>query len=145
MTEITIISLIALLTLGAIAYIFGHNRRADGTEEPIVVGEGDCATCTPETPKCEQLCAMEAAVKPIEYFDDEELDRFKNRAADSYSDDEIEQFAYVLHTMQPDEVAAWSRSLTLRGINLPDELRDEVILLVGEKQMEIRSITSDFH
>ena len=131
MVNYTLISLIALLALGILAFVFGKNRRADGTEEPIVVGEGDCATCTPETPKCEQLCAMEAAVKPVEYFDDEELDRFKNRAANSYSDDEIEQFAYVLHTMQPDEVAAWSRSLTLRGIELPNELRDEVILLIG--------------
>ena len=127
-----VISLIALLALGAIAYIFGHNRRADGTEDPIVVGEGDCATCTPETPKCEQICTMEAAVKPVEYFDDEELDQFRNRAADSYSDDEVEQFAYVLHTMQSADVAAWCRSLTLRGIALPNELRDEVILLAGE-------------
>ena len=76
---------------------------------------------------------MEAATKPIEYFDDEELDIFKNRPADSYSDDEIEQFAYVLHTMQPDEVAAWTRSLTLRGITLPDALRDEVILFIGSE------------
>ena len=127
------ISLISLLTLGAIAYIFGHNRRSDGTEEPIVVGEGDCATCTPDNQKCEQVCLMEAATKPIEYFDDEELDAFKGRAADSYTDDEVEQFAYILHTMQPDDVAAWSRSLTLRGINIPDEIRDEVILLVSEK------------
>ena len=110
MVNYTLISLIALLALGILAFVFGKNRRADGTEEPIVVGEGDCATCTPE-----------------------ELDRFKSRTADSYSDDEIEQFAYVLHTMQPDEVAAWSRSLTLRGIELPNELRDEVILLMQKQ------------
>ena len=73
MTEITIIAIIALATLGAIAYIFGRNRRPDGTEEPIVIGEGDCTTCTPESPRCEQACMMEAATKPIEYFDDEEL------------------------------------------------------------------------
>ena len=90
MTEITIIALISLLTLGAIAYIFGHNRRADGTEDPIVVGEGDCTTCSPESPKCEQTCMMEAATKPIEYFDDEELDAFRGRPADGYTDDEVE-------------------------------------------------------
>lgn len=129
MTEITIIALISLLTLGAIAYIFGHNRRADGSEDPIVVGEGDCTTCSPESPKCEQTCMMEAATKPIEYFDDEELDSFIGRAASDYTDDEVEQFAYILHTMREDEVAAWSRSLVLRGINLPDQLRDELIML----------------
>ena len=129
MTEITIIAIITLATLGAVAYIFGHNRRADGSEEPIVIGEGDCATCTPESPRCEQACMMEAATKPIEYFDDEELDAFKGRTADSYSDDEVEQFAYILHTMQPEEVAAWCHSLLLRGINLPEELRDEMMML----------------
>ena len=72
---------------------------------------------------------MEAATKPIEYFDDEELDAFIGRAASDYTDDEVEQFAYILHTMREDEVAAWSRSLVLRGINLPDQLRDELIML----------------
>ena len=129
MTEITIIAIIALATLGAIAYIFGRNRRPDGTEDPIVIGEGDCTTCTPESPRCEQACMMEAATKPIEYFDDEELDAFIGRAASDYTDDEVEQFAYILHTMREDEVAAWSRSLVLRGINLPDQLRDELIML----------------
>ena len=65
MTEITIISLISLITLGAIAFIFGRNRRPDGSEEPIVVGSGDCSTCSGNDPKCEQVCTMEAATKPI--------------------------------------------------------------------------------
>ena len=129
MTEITIIALISLVALGSIAYIFGHNRRSDGSEEPIVIGEGDCTSCSPESPQCEQACMMEAATQPIEYFDDEELDAFKGRAADSYTDEEVEQFAYILHTMQPNEVAAWSRSLILRGVNLPDQLRDELIMM----------------
>ena len=129
MTEITIIALISLAALGAIAYIFGHNRRSDGSEDPIVIGESDCTSCSPESPRCEQACMMEAATQPIEYFDDEELDAFKGRAADSYTDEEVEQFAYILHTMQPNEVAAWSRSLILRGINLPDQLRDELIMM----------------
>ena len=113
MTEITIIALISLAALGAIAYIFGHNRRSDGSEDPIVIGEGDCTSCSPESPRCEQACMIEAATQPIEYFEDEE----------------VEQFAYILHTMQPNEVAAWSRSLILRGINLPDQLRDELIMM----------------
>ena len=129
MTEYVIITIIAVATLGAIAYIFGRNRRADGSEEPVTVGTGDCASCSPESPKCEQVCMMEAATKPIEYFDDEELDAFRGRSSNSYTDEEIEQFAYVLHTMRPEEVAAWCRSLVLRGINVPDELKDELVML----------------
>ena len=69
-----------------------------------------------------------------EYFDDEELDKFAGRPSDTYGDSEAELFADVLYTMRPDEVAAWMRSLNLRGINLPDQLKDEVILLIGDNR-----------
>lgn len=79
---------------------------------------------------------MEAAVKPIEYFDDEELDIFKGRSSDKYSDEEVEMFAEVLYTMRPDEVVSWNRSLILRGINVPDQIKDELVMMmdVTEKQ-----------
>ena len=67
------------------------------------------------------------AIKEIEYYDDEDLDRFAGREADSYTDEEVEEFSEVLYTMQPEEVAGWNRSLILRGINLPNQLKDEVI------------------
>ena len=75
---------------------------------------------------------MEASIKEIEYFDDEELDRYKGRASDNYTAEEVEEFSDVLYTMQPEEVAAWNRSLLLRGINLPDSLKDEVIAFIQE-------------
>ena len=79
---------------------------------------------------------MEAAVKPIEYFDDEELDVFKGRSSDKYTDEEVEMFAEVLYTMRPDEVVSWNRSLILRGINVPDQIKDELVMMmdVTEKQ-----------
>ena len=73
---------------------------------------------------------MEAATKPIEYYDDEELDRFRGRPSDGYTDDEVREFADVLYTLRPDDVAGWSRSLVLRGVNLPDPLKDELIMLI---------------
>ena len=36
--------------------------------------------------------------------------------------------------MREDEVAGWVRSLQLREVNLPDELKDEVFLIVGERR-----------
>jgi hypothetical protein len=76
---------------------------------------------------------MEASVKEIDYFDDEELDAFKGRSSDSYTDDEASLFAYVLETMRPEEVKDWSRSLTLRGINVPDQVKDELFMLMDEQ------------
>mgnify|MGYP007039883143 FL=1 len=75
---------------------------------------------------------IEGATNEIEYYDDEEFDTYKGRAADDYSEEEVEQFAEVLYTMKPEEVAGWNRSLILRGINLPDQLKDEVISFLSE-------------
>ena len=122
--------ILALVALGLISAIFGivsHRRGED--EEPLQEGVS-CNTCNGENSKCEQECMMEAATREIEFYDDEELDRYRGRRSDEYTDDEIHEFADVLYTMRPDEVAGWNRSLILRGINLPDALKDEVIMLM---------------
>lgn len=79
-----------------------------------------------------QDCMMEASTRPVEYFDDEELDTFRGRNSADYEDEEIEQFAEVLHTMRPEEVSSWLQSLTLRGIQLPDALKDEAFMFLSE-------------
>lgn len=93
-------------------------------------GSTSCSTCTGGSTKCEQECMMEAATQPIEYFDDEELDCFRGRSSDSYAEDEVDEFAEVLNTMRQEEVKDWCRSLTLRQINLPDQLKDEAFMLM---------------
>lgn len=75
---------------------------------------------------------MEAATKPIEYYDDEQLDAFQGRPSDGYTDDEVEQFADVLYTLQPGDVAGWNRSLILRNVNIPDQLKDELVALLSD-------------
>lgn len=122
--------IIALFALGIIAASTGLLSHLRGEDSPIVEG-ASCNTCTGNNAQCEQECMMEAATKDIEYYDDEELDQYKGRAADEYTEEEVEQFSDVLYTMRPNEVAGWNRSLILRGINLPNALKDEVIALVN--------------
>ena len=126
--------IIALVVLGIISAIFGlfsHKKGED--EEPLVEGVS-CNTCNGDNSKCEQECMMEAATKETEYYDDEELDLFRGRPSDEYTDEEVEQFADVLYTMKPEEVSGWNRSLILRGINLPDQLKDEVVGFLSEER-----------
>ncbi len=78
---------------------------------------------------CEQDCMLHAAARPVEYFDDEELDAFKGRPSDNYTEEETALFAEVLETLRHDEIKAWSRSLILRGINMPDGIKDEFVSL----------------
>ncbi len=123
---------IALCVLGIVSAALGLlGSRGKENEPPLQEGPS-CNTCNGNDSRCEQECMMEAATKAPEYFDDEELDRYRGKPSDSYSPDEVEEFADVLYTMRPEEVAAWNRSLLLRGINLPDALKDEVIAFIDE-------------
>jgi hypothetical protein len=62
------------------------------------------------------------------------LDEYAGIPSDKYTEEQIEKFRDVFYTMQETDVAGWNRSLQLRGINLPDELKDEVFLVVGERR-----------
>lgn len=119
-----------LILLGVVTGVMALVMHRKDRPEPPVVEQATCATCNGDNDKCEQECMMEAATQPIEYFEDEELDAFRGRPSDSYDDDDTQQFADVLYTMRQDEVAAWCRSLTLRGINLPNALKDEVVMMI---------------
>lgn len=66
------------------------------------------------------------------YYDDEELDRFAGRAPEEYSGEETEEFRDVLMTMLPSDVPGWAHSLDLRGIRPPQEIRDEILMLLRE-------------
>ena len=120
-----VLPLVILGFVAAVATRLQENGREDAGS--VNAPASQCGTCDGNNSKCEQECMMEAATKEIEYYDDEDLDRFAGRDADAYTDEEVEEFSEVLYTMQPEEVAGWNRSLILRGINLPNQLKDEVI------------------
>ena len=111
----------------------------------LMVKEG--GSCDEEATAAEEeeteCCGMHAVcekdlLSPVsdeyEYYDDEELDAYRGRGAESYTDEEVEQFRDVLLTLRPDDVAGWSRSMQLKGIELPTEVREELLMIVGEQR-----------
>lgn len=126
-----LIVLISLAVLTAFLKKHFHPTAEDNTTTKKAASTA-CSTCIGSSGKCEQECMMEAATQPIEYFDDEELDRFHGKDSADYTEDEACEFADVLHTMRQTEVKDWCRSLTLRGINLPNQLKDEVFMLIED-------------
>lgn len=85
---------------------------------------------------CERDSLLAGVSDKVEYFDDEELDRFAGRAADSYTRAEEEEFREILLTLLPEDIAPWGRSLQLRGITLPQPVRDELLMIVAEARAE---------
>lgn len=125
--------LVAAIILLGIVVALSAKFLGKGDDAPIREKSG-CNTCSGNDPKCEQVCMMEAATKEIEYYDDEQLDSYRGRAADNYSDDEAEEFREVLYTMRPDETRGWSRSLTLRGIEVPNQVKDELLMMIDNQE-----------
>ena len=121
-------ALIVLALFAAITTLF--TKKKEGEPDVVMPTSGDCSSCDGTDDKCEQVCMMEAATREIEYYDDEELDRFRGRQSNQYTDEEAEEFANILYTMQPQEAKGWNRSLVLREINVPNQIKDELITMI---------------
>ena len=131
-----------LVVLGIVAFLAGVLRekrlrdkvsRGEIAEMPTVQQVQDMECCG-QHEVCEKDSLLAAVSKQIEYYNDEELDRFRGIAGDGYMPADVEEFREVLYTMRDDEVAGWVRSLQLRAVNLPDELKDEVFMIIGERR-----------
>ncbi len=109
-------------------------QRRHSTEQPAPPLNPADMECCGQHEVCEKESLLAALSREIEYYDDEELDRFRSRPAEEYTESETEEFRQVLYTMRSDEVAGWVRSLQLREVALPEGLRDEVLLIVGERR-----------
>lgn len=93
--------------------------------------EGAPAVCCGQHMVCAKT-SLTPYEKEIVYYDDEELDRYAGRRAESYTPEEEEEFRSVLLTMLPQDVAGWVRSLAMRGVELPPAVREEVLMVVSE-------------
>ena len=87
-------ALIVLALFAAITTLF--TKKKEGEPDVVMPTSGDCSSCDGTDDKCEQVCMMEAATREIEYYDDEELDRFRGRQSNQYTDEEAEEFANIL-------------------------------------------------
>lgn len=129
-----ILILLALITgTGAILYI--HHRLTFRPDESEQAGPA------PQEP--DQCCGLHLQCEKglpksdeIIYYDDEELDAFALRPAESYTDAETEMFRDVLLTLLPSDIAGWNRSLELRRIALPPAVHQEMMLLITESRNE---------
>ncbi len=132
---VVILILLAIICLGVVAAILqkSYNWKIEEKKEQSASIQSLDGCCGAHE-VCEKESLLAAVSKDIEYYDDEELDRFKGYSSNSYSSGEVQEFADVLYTLKSEEVAGWVRSLQLRDIELPDQLKDEIVMIVGERR-----------
>lgn len=136
------ILILSLILLAGFALLAGYirNRRL---QKKIARGELDAmpevkeadAECCGQHEMCERDSLLAAVSKQIEYYDDEELDKYIGLSSEDYTPEQEDEFRDVFYTMQDTDVAGWVRSLQLRGIALPDNIKDEVFLIIGERRI----------
>ena len=141
------ILIISLIVLALVAATAGIIRTRKLLQKKIDRGELDAmpevqevnSECCGQHEICERDSLLAAVSKQIEYYDDEELDKYIGTAPDAYTPEQEDEFRDVFYTMQDTDVAGWVRSLQLRGIALPDNIKDEVFLIIGERRLSPHS------
>lgn len=135
---------LALVGLGLVAGLLGyvserrsrlHPEKGEPPAPPTLQQLRDMQCCG-QHEVCERDSLLAALSKQIEYYDDEELDAYAGRHSDAYSERETDQFREVFYSMQEDDVPGWVRSLQLRNVELPDGLKDEVVMVINERRAE---------
>ncbi len=119
----------------------GKERRlydsatASNTEnpEPITDNRAPITECCGQHLVCERETLLQTNAEVV-YYDDEELDELAGIDANSYTDEEADRIREVFHTLQENDVTGWVRSMQLRGIQLPDDVREEALLIVRERR-----------
>lgn len=113
-------------------YIWNTIQRRRGVSEAnpdkYVRPEGCCGAHE----VCEHS-AEELNIKP-EYFDDEELDRFERRPSHEYSNEEADEFREIFYTIYDEEKALWLKSLRMRHIRLPNQVKQEILNVMKSLQ-----------
>lgn len=136
-----LIILAAMVVVGLLLFLtdkkyYRHHHATEerDTEEVAEVSEKEVPeVCCGMHLVCEKT-SLSIVSDEIIYYDDEELDRYIGRTPESYSSEETEEFRDVLMTLLPEDVAGWAKSITLRKIELPYEVKDELLLLVSEQR-----------
>jgi len=125
--EILLLSILAALIVALIATKFSNNNKPSPEAKTVEPPPADCCGAHEV---CEKLNLIVPDSGEIVYFDDEELDQFKDKDPATYSADETEIFHEVLITMKPYEVSEWLKSLRLRRIKLPPQIREEALAIL---------------
>ncbi len=131
-------AIIALSVLGLVTIIiaFFQSRKEENGDEieekTIKFSSGGCCGMYSV---CERDSLLAGISSEIVYYDDEELDQYKGINSTDYSEEAVSEFQEILFTLRDDDIAGWVRSLQLREIEIPESLKAEIYLIVGEQRI----------
>lgn len=145
----SLLPLILFVALGIVILIIFEVRarkqqraNSEPSERPITNSEASNSReaasdsddgCCGEHLVCERETLLQTNAK-VEYYDDEELDALSGIPAEDYTEEQYQMIREVFNTLQAKDVPGWVRSIQLRNIQLPLDIREEALLIVIERR-----------
>lgn len=135
-----LILFILLVLLTAFAIEWRERKRkpshsskspADTQAKPTVAARPE--GCCGEHLVCEQQTLLHPKSAP-DYYDDEQLDELADIPAAGFSSEQYAAVREVFDTLREEDVEGWCRSLEMRRIELPQDIREEALLIVKERR-----------
>jgi len=126
---LTLLFVFVILLIVFFFYIFAN--RNDAVEpQTVVEPPGEC--CGAHS-VCDEDTLLSSSNR-IVYYDDEELDSLAGVSPDGFSNEQLKALSDVFYSLKENDTAGWLRSLHLRNIELPAELREQALLIVAERR-----------
>ena len=102
------------------------------SQEPIAKSQRPEGCCG-EHLVCERETLLQTNAR-IEYYDDEELDALAGIAPENYTVAQHDAIREVFNTLRESDVPGWCRSVQLRNITLPPDIREDALMIVRERR-----------
>ena len=101
-------------------------------KQPCDVSNSD-GECCGQHLVCERETLLQTNAH-IDYYDDEELDALADIAPEQYTESQYRMLREVFDSLSEKDVPGWCRSIQLRRIQLPQDIREEALLIVRERR-----------
>ena len=132
------IPLILFIVLAIVVVVLTEIRERKRAKQPKPNNQEPKADSRPEGCCGEHLvCERETLLQTnaeIIYYDDEELDALAGIDPAEFTSEQHQAVRDVFSTLQESDVPGWCRSLQLRNIMLPPDIREEALLIVRERR-----------
>lgn len=125
--------MILFVLLGIVILIIFEIRARKSAHSEASDSRNEDDGCCGEHLVCERETLLQTNAEII-YYDDEELDALAGIAAEDYTKEQYQMIREVFETLKASDVPGWVRSIQLRNIQLPLDIREEALLIVVERR-----------
>lgn len=133
------IPLLLFVLLGVTILVLFEYRARHTSASPTSPQQEEANTAPEDGECCGQhlVCERETLLQTdteIIYYDDEELDALAGKDAADYTAEQVRMIREVFDTLKESDVPGWVRSLQMRNIQLPMDVREEALFIVVERR-----------